>query len=189
LAYFGAKILHPASVQPAKQVNVPVRLKNTMDPDAPGTLLTAEENGEGIKAIAAKDGITAIKIKSGRMLLAYGFMRRVFEIFETYKTSIDLITTSEVTVSLTMDNISYLEDIRRDLEKYGVVDVEHDQTIICIVGNFIAESKGLALRIFDALQNVPVRMISYGGSRHNISILIASKYKEEALRSLHQKLF
>lgn len=189
LAYFGAKILHPASVTPAKQSNIPVRLKNTMKPDAPGTLLTSEAAGEGIKAIAAKDGITAVKIKSGRMLLAYGFMRKVFEIFETYKTSIDLITTSEVTVSLTIDDISKLSEIEADLNRFGAVEIDHNQTIICIVGNMIAESKGFALKIFDALKEIPIRMISYGGSRHNISILIQSEYKVEALNALHKKLF
>lgn len=189
LAYFGAKILHPASVTPAKQSNIPVRLKNTMKPDAPGTLLTSEAEGEGIKAIAAKDNITAVKIKSGRMLLAYGFMRKVFEIFETYKTSIDLITTSEVTVSLTIDDTSKLNEIEADLNHFGAVEIDHNQTIICIVGNMIAESKGFALKIFDALKEIPIRMISYGGSRHNISILIQSEYKVEALNALHKKLF
>jgi aspartate kinase len=189
LAYFGAKILHPASVTPAKQANIPVRLKNTMNPDAPGTLLTAEDTGEGIKAIAAKDGITAVKIRSGRMLLAYGFMRKVFEIFETYKTSIDLITTSEVTVSVTIDDTSKLAEIEKDLTKYGAVEIEGDQTIICIVGNLISESTGFALKIFDALKDIPIRMISYGGSRHNISILISSKHKDRALNELHQTLF
>lgn len=189
LAYFGAKILHPASVTPAKQSNIPVRLKNTMKPNTPGTLLTSEAAGEGIKAIAAKDGITAVKIKSGRMLLAYGFMRKVFEIFETYKTSIDLITTSEVTVSLTIDDISKLSEIETDLNRFGAVEIDHNQTIICIVGNMIAESKGFALKIFDALREIPIRMISYGGSRHNISILIQSEYKVEALNALHKKLF
>ncbi len=189
LAYFGAKILHPASVTPAKKNNISVRLKNTMNPNASGTLLTADGEGEGIKAIAAKDGITAVKIKSGRMLLAYGFMRKVFEIFETYKTSIDLITTSEVTVSLTIDDTSRLSDIMADLKKYGSVEVEENQTIICVVGNFISESKGFALKIFDALKDVPIRMISYGGSRHNISILVSQEYKEKALNELNKKLF
>ena len=189
LAYFGAKILHPSSVLPAKEKDIPVRLKNTLNPSAPGTLLTSEESGQGIKAIAAKDGITAIKIKSGRMLLAYGFMRKVFEIFETYKTPIDLITTSEVTVSLTIDDTSRLEDIVRDLEKFGSVEVEDGQSIICVVGNFISESKGGALKIFDALKDTPIRMISYGGSRHNVSILIHSDHKASALNAMHEKLF
>lgn len=189
LAYFGAKILHPSSVTPAKKNNIPVRLKNTMNPNASGTLLTAQSEGEGIKAIAAKDNITAVKIKSGRMLMAYGFMRRVFEIFETYKTSIDLITTSEVTVSLTVDDTSRLSEIEKDLNKFGAVEVEGDQTIICIVGNLISESTGFALQIFDALKDVPIRMISYGGSKHNISLLVDSKHKERALNQLHQRLF
>jgi len=189
LAYFGAKILHPASVQPAKASNIPVRLKNTLDPDAAGSLLTSDEKGEGIKAIAAKDDITVVKIRSGRMLLAYGFMRKVFEIFETYKTPIDLITTSEVTVSLTIDDTHRLDDILKDLQKFGTVEIEGDQSIICVVGNFIAESKGYALKIFDALKNVPIRMISYGGSRHNISILVPSSFKNEALNNMHKKLF
>jgi aspartate kinase len=189
LAYFGAKILHPSSVQPAKNADIPVRLKNTMQPAAEGTLITGETEGKGIKAIAAKDGITVIKIKSGRMLLAYGFMRKVFEIFESYKTSIDLITTSEVAVSLTIDDRTHLDDILHELNKYGTVDVETDQTIVCIVGNFISESKGMALKIFDALSNIPIRMISYGGSKHNISMLIPSSCKKEALTALNDKLF
>ncbi|MCO6500699.1 MAG: aspartate kinase [Vicingus serpentipes] len=189
LAYFGAKILHPASVQPAKVENIPVRLKNTLQPEAFGTLITSQTNGEGIKAIAAKDDITAIKIKSGRMLLAHGFMRKVFEIFETYKTSIDMITTSEVAVSVTIDDTKYLKDIVDELKKYGTVETDEDLTIICIVGDFIAESKGYALTIFDALKNIPIRMISYGGSRHNVSILVNTKYKKEALTSLNSTLF
>lgn len=189
LAYFGAKILHPSSVRPAREKNIPVRLKNTLNPKAQGTLLTSEETGYGIKAIAAKDGITAIKIKSGRMLLAYGFMRKVFEIFETYKTSIDLITTSEVTVSLTIEDTTHLDEIVADLSKYGSVELDSDQTIICVVGNFISDSTGYALKIFDSLKEIPIRMISYGGSRHNISILVDSTYKTEALKSMHQSLF
>jgi len=189
LAYFGAKILHPASVQPAKVENIPVRLKNTLQPEAHGTLITSQTKGEGIKAIAAKDNITAIKIKSGRMLLAHGFMRKVFEIFETYKTPIDMITTSEVAVSVTIDDTKYLNDIVDELKKYGTVETDEDLTIICIVGDFIAESKGYALTIFEALKNIPIRMISYGGSRHNVSILINTKHKKEALNSLNSTLF
>ncbi len=189
LAYFGAKILHPASVQPAKKWNIPVRLKNTMQPTAEGTLLSNDSSGEGIKAIAAKDNITVIKIKSGRMLLAFGFLRKVFEIFETYKTSIDVITTSEVAVSVTIDNNEHIEDIVGDLEKFGSVTVEHAHTIICIVGDFISESKGYAIQIFEALKEIPIRMISFGGSKYNISILIDSSYKEQALKILHEKLF
>lgn len=163
LAYFGAKILHPSSVLPAKLANIPVRLKNTMQPDAPGTIICNETQKQGIKAIAAKDGITAIKIKSGRMLLAHGFLRKVFEIFETYKTSIDMITTSEVAVSVTIDDTKFLNEIIQDLKKFGTVEVDKDLSIICIVGDFIAESKGYALQIFGALKNIPIRMISYGG--------------------------
>lgn len=189
LAYFGAKILHPSSVLPAKLNNIPVRLKNTMEPSAKGTLINSESSGKGIKAIAAKDNITAIKIKSGRMLLAYGFMRKVFEIFEAYKTPIDMITTSEVAVSVTIDETKYLNEIVEELKKYGSVDVDTDLTIICVVGDFIAESKGYALKIFDALQNIPVRMISYGGSLHNVSLLVNTSDKKEALISLNEKLF
>jgi len=189
LAYFGAKILHPASVQPAKFEDIPVRLKNTLQPEAFGTLITSQTNGEGIKAIAAKDDITAIKIKSGRMLLAHGFMRKIFEIFETYKTSIDMVTTSEVAVSVTIDDTKFLKEIVDELKKCGTVETDQDLTIICIVGDFIAESKGYALTIFDALKNIPIRMISYGGSSHNVSILISTKYKKEALLSLNSTLF
>lgn len=189
LAYFGAKILHPASVHPAKIANIPVRLKNTLQPEAFGTLITSKIEGEGIKAIAAKDKITAIKIKSGRMLLAHGFLRKVFEIFEIYSTSIDMITTSEVAVSITIDETKYLTDILDELKKYGTVETDKNLTIICIVGNFISESKGYAVTIFSALQHIPIRMISYGGSRHNVSILIETKYKKEALTALNNTLF
>jgi len=189
LAYFGAKILHPASVQPCKIANVPVRLKNTMQPKANGTLVSSETNGIGIKAIAAKDNITAIKIKSGRMLLAHGFMRKVFEIFETYKTPIDMITTSEVAVSVTIDDTKYLNDIVSELKKYGTVEVDDKLSIICVVGDFIAESKGYALKVFSALENISIRMISYGGSRHNVSLLVNTSDKNEALNALHQNLF
>lgn len=189
LAYFGAKILHPSSVLPAKMSNIPVRLKNTMQPEAPGTLINTESSGVGIKAIAAKDNITAIKIKSGRMLLAYGFLRKVFEIFEAYKTPIDMITTSEVAVSVTIDETKYLNEIINELKKYGSVEVDTNLTIVCVVGDFIAESKGYALQIFDALQHIPIRMISYGGSLHNVSLLVNTSDKKEALVSLNNKLF
>jgi len=189
LAYFGAKILHPASVHPAKIANIPVRLKNTMQPEACGTLITSKTNEKGIKAIAAKDGITAIKIKSGRMLLAHGFMRKVFEIFEIYKTPIDMITTSEVAVSITIDDTKYLNDIVDELNKYGTVETDTNLTIICVVGDFIAESKGYAVTIFKALENIPIRMISYGGSRHNVSILIDTNHKKDALIALNFTLF
>ena len=189
LAYFGAKILHPASVQPCKIANISVRLKNTMKPTAPGTLISSKSAGEGIKSIAAKDNITAIKIKSGRMLLAHGFMRKVFEIFETYKTSIDMITTSEVAVSVTIDDTKYLNDIIDELKKYGTVEVDQNLSIICVVGDFIAESKGYAFKVMEALKNISIRMISYGGSRHNVSLLVNTSDKKEALNALHQNLF
>ncbi|NGX85395.1 aspartate kinase [Aequorivita sp. KMM 9714] len=188
LAYFGAKILHPASINPAKTANIPVRLKNTMQPESFGTLITSRTEDKGIKAIAAKDDITVIKIKSGRMLLAYGFMRKVFEIFEIYKTSIDMITTSEVAVSITIDDAKYLDDIVSELQKYGTVEVEKNHTIICVVGDFIAESKGYAGTIFRALNSIPVRMISYGGSSHNVSILVEAAHKKEALTALNSTL-
>jgi aspartate kinase len=189
LAYFGAKILHPASVQPCKVANIPVRLKNTLKPDANGTLISSETEGKGIKAIAVKDNITAIKIKSGRMLLAHGFMRKVFEIFETYQTSIDMITTSEVAVSVTIDDTKFLNEIVDELKKYGTVEVDENLSIICVVGDFIAESKGYALKIFNALKNISIRMISYGGSRHNISLLVNSSDKVAALNTLNDNLF
>jgi aspartate kinase len=189
LAYFGAKILHPASIWPAQQYNIPVKLLNTMDPDAPGTTITGKDQGLGVKALAAKDGITAIKIKSSRMLLAYGFLRKVFEVFEKYKTSIDMITTSEVAVSVTIDDLSHLEEIVKELESYGLVEVDKDQTIISVVGNMIAESKGTLAKIMDSLRDYPIRMVSYGGSRHNVSLLLEAKYKSDALKSLNAGLF
>jgi aspartate kinase len=189
LAYFGAKILHPASIWPAQQFNVPVKLLNTMEPEAKGTTITAEETGHGVKALAAKDGITAIKIKSSRMLLAYGFLRKVFEVFEKYKTSIDMITTSEVAVSVTIDDLSHLNEIIKELEKYGTVEVDHHQTIISIVGNQIATSEGIIAKTMNSLDNIPLRMISYGGSRHNISLLVDSTFKKQALIQLNSDLF
>jgi len=188
LAYFGAKILHPASIQPAKLKNIPVRIKNTLEPQAKGTLITSETTGDGIKAIAAKDNITAIKIKSGRMLLAYGFIRKVFEIFEIYKTPIDMVTTSEVAVSITIDDSKNLKPILEELKNQGTVDVESDHSIICIVGDFISESKGYAADIFNALENIPIRMISYGGSKHNVSLLVKTEYKKGALKALNKIL-
>ena len=189
LAYFGAKILHPNCIIPAQQYDVPVRIKNTMDPDAYGTLITSEQNHQAVKAIAAKDGITAIKIKSSRMVLAYGFLRRVFEVFEKYKTSIDMITTSEIAVSLTIDNNEYLKEIVAEISKYGKVEVDTEQTIICIVGDMVAEKQGVGREIFKALEDIPCRMISYGGSRNNISILVDSKLKKDALVCLNNQLF
>ena len=189
LAYFGAKILHPQSIRPAAQLGIPVKLLNTMDPTAKGTTIS-NETGEGfVKAIAAKEGITAIKIKSARMLLAYGFLRSVFEVFERYKTPIDMITTSEVAVSLTIDDTSSLDKITQELEAFGIVEVDTDQSIVCIVGNMVSETEGAAIKIFEALKNVPVRMISYGGSRHNISVVVEAKYKQKALQALNSGLF
>jgi aspartate kinase len=189
LAYFGAKILHPASIWPAQFYNVPVRLLNTMQPDAKGTLIAEKANSVGVKAVAAKDGITAIKIKSSRMLLAYGFLRKVFEVFEKYRTSIDMITTSEVAVSVTIDNDINLAAITKELETFGSVEVDTNQTIVSIVGNEIAETKEVMRKLFEALAEVPVRMVSYGGSRHNISLLIPRSYKEETLQLLNAGLF
>ena len=189
LAYFGAKILHPQSVFPAQKYRIPVRLLNTMDPKAPGTLITNSSEKDRIKSIAAKDGITAIKIQSSRMLLAYGFLRRVFEVFERYKTSIDMITTSEVAVSLTIDDTTYLDDVIKELEAFGTVELDKDQTIICVVGDFGAEKHGYAARVLEAVKHIPLRMISYGGSENNMSLLISTEDKTETLRSLHNRLF
>jgi len=189
LAYFGAKILHPQSVFPAQKYKIPVRLLNTMDPKAPGTLITNSSEKDRIKSIAAKDGITAIKIQSSRMLLAYGFLRRVFEVFERYRTSIDMITTSEVAVSITIDDVVYIDDIIKELEAFGTVDIDKNQTIICVVGDFGAEKHGYAARVLEAVKHIPLRMISYGGSENNMSLLINTDDKTEILRSLHNRLF
>lgn len=189
LAYFGAKILHPASIWPAQKANIPVKLLNTMQPEAAGTTITAEETGAGVKAIAAKDGITAVKIKSSRMLLAYGFMRQIFEIFEKYKTSVDMVTTSEVAVSLTIDDTSHLPQIVAELEQMGLVEVDGNQTIICIAGNMVAENKGVLNSILEALRDIPLRMVSYGGSRHNVSLLVDTSVKTEALKALNLGIF
>jgi aspartate kinase len=189
LAYFGAKILHPTCVLPAQKRKIPVRLLNTMQPEARGTVITEKTPGERITAVAAKDGITAIKIKSGRMLLAYGFLRNVFEVFERYKTPIDMITTSEVAVSVTIDNSKFLDAIIKELQEFGSVEVDTEQTIICIVGSFAAEKQGYALRVFQALKNIPIRMISYGGSENNISVLVDSAHKKDALVALNKGLF
>ncbi|HSF55262.1 MAG TPA: aspartate kinase [Algoriphagus sp.] len=189
LAYFGAKILHPASIWPAQMYNVPVRLLNTMEPTAHGTLIKEKVDTTGVKAIAAKDGITAVKIKSSRMLLAYGFLRRIFEVFEKYKTPIDMITTSEVAVSVTIDDLSHLDQIMAELQALGTVEVDQNQTIICIVGNMVSETKGAIKSVMDSLVDIPVRMVSYGGSRHNVSILVDAKYKVQALQSLNQGVF
>ncbi|WP_111669347.1 aspartate kinase [Algoriphagus litoralis] len=189
LAYFGAKILHPASIWPAQLYNVPVRLLNTMEPSAHGTLIKESVETTGVKAIAAKDGITAIKIKSSRMLLAYGFLRKIFEVFEKYKTPIDMITTSEVAVSVTIDDLSHLEQIISELQAFGSVEVDRNQAIICIVGNMVSETKGAIKSVMDALVDIPVRMVSYGGSRHNVSILVDAQYKIPALKSLNEGVF
>jgi len=186
LAYFGAKILHPSSVLPAKLASIPVRLKNTMKPEDPGTLISGDTNGKGIKAIAARDGITAIKIKSGRMLLAYGFLRKVFEVFERFKTPIDMITTSEVAVSVTIDDTTYLTAIMEELKYYGAVEIDSDQTIICVVGENLIEQKGMINKVLEALKHFNLRMISYGGSRHSISILVNADDKKDALNSLNR---
>jgi len=188
LAYFGAKILHPQTVFPARVQDIPVRLKNTLNPTDSGTLITSETTGAGIKAVAAKDGITAVKIRSDRMLMAYGFLKNVFKIFEKYKTPIDMISTSEVAVSLTIDNIDHIKRIRDELNKFGSVEVEHNMTIVCIVGDIIAEERGFASKVFDALDGIPIRMISYGGSRYNISVLVPSSHKEKTLRVLSEDL-
>ncbi|QEM11655.1 MULTISPECIES: aspartate kinase [Mucilaginibacter] len=189
LAYFGAKILHPQSVFPAQKYKIPVRLLNTMDPKAQGTLITNTSEKDKIKSIAAKDAITAIKIQSSRMLLAHGFLRKVFEVFERYKTSIDMITTSEVGVSVTIDDTTYLGDITKELNAYGSVEIDVNQTIICVVGDFGAEKHGYAARVLEAVKHIPLRMISYGGSDHNLSLLVKTEDKIEALRSLHNRLF
>lgn len=189
LAYFGAKILHPSTIVPAQKYNVPVRLKNTLDENAPGTIITEKGSEGSFKAIAAKDNITAIKIKSSRMLMAYGFLRRVFEVFEHYKTPIDMIATSEVAVSLTIDNQTHLPSIETELKKFGSIEVDKDQTIICIVGNRIMEKKGALNEVFESLSDIPVRMVSCGGSANNVSILIDKQYKEKALNALNEGLF
>ena len=189
LAYFGAKILHPASIWPAQFYKIPVRLLNTMQPEAGGTLITEEAGSVGVKAIAAKDGIIAINIRSSRMLLAYGFLRKIFEIFEKYRTPIDMITTSEVAVSLTIENTTDLKAIVRELEPFGTIDVEENFTIVSIVGNELASTPGILSKLFTALTPVPIRMVSYGGSKHNVSLLIPSAHKTETLQLLNKGLF
>ncbi len=188
LAYFGARILHPQTVFPARVQNIPVRLKNTMNPADSGTLITAKSDGTGIKAVAAKDGITAIKIRSGRMLMAYGFLKKVFEVFERYKTPIDMISTSEVAVSLTIDTTKHLSAIREELHHFGDVEVDENMSIVCIVGDIIREESGFASRVFHALDGIPIRMISYGGSRYNISVLVPTAHKKMTLQALSDNL-
>lgn len=189
LAYFGAKILHPTCIQPAKTANIPVRLLNTMQPEALGTLINNESENDKIKAVAAKDNITAIKIKSSRMLLAHGFLRKVFEIFEAYHTSIDMICTSEVGVSMSIDDTTHLTEIEAELRKYGTVTVDSDMCIICVVGDMNWENLGFESKALDALREIPVRMISYGGSNYNISFLIKESDKKKALQRLSDVLF
>ena len=189
LAYFGAKILHPTCIQPAKYANIPVRLLNTMEPSAPGTLISNDTESGKIKAVAAKDNITAIQIKSGRMLLAYGFLRKVFEIFESYQTSIDMICTSEVGVSVSIDDTKHLKEIINDLKKYGIVTVDHDMCIICVVGDLRWENVGFEAKALDAMSEIPVRMISFGGSDYNISFLVSKEDKKRSLQSLSDHLF
>ncbi|AWV99727.1 aspartate kinase [Arcticibacterium luteifluviistationis] len=191
LAYFGAKILHPSTITPAKMGGVPVRLKNTMAPEAPGTLITSKiSDGAEIKAIAAKDHITAIYVHSTRMLNAYGFLRKVFSVFEKYKTPVDMITTSEVSVAVTIDNSERLDEISAELRQFADLEEnDRDQSIICIVGNFLADKSGIAIKILEAVKHIPIRMISYGASEHNISLLVDSVHKNEALEALNEGLF
>ena len=189
LAYFGAKILHPTCIQPAKEHNIPVRLLNTMQPEAPGTTISNELVKDTIKAVAAKENIISIKIKSSRMLLATGFLRKVFEIFENYHTPIDMVTTSEVGISVTIDNPKHLDKIVANLKKYGEVTVDHDMVIVCVVGDFEWDNIGFEANIVNALKKIPVRMISYGGSNFNVSLLIKSSDKIRALQALSKHLF
>ena len=190
LAYFGAKILHPSTITPAKMKGVPVRLKNTMEPSAFGTLISEKSTDVEIKAIAAKDNITAIYIHSTRMLNAYGFLKRVFEIFEKYKTPVDMITTSEVSVSVTIDQTTHLDAIMAELREFAELeDPDKDQVIVCIVGNFWADKAGITIKVLNAMKNIPIRMISYGASEHNISLLVDAKHKNDALNALNEGLF
>ncbi len=189
LAYFGAKILHPATILPAQESSVPVRLKNTMQPLAEGTLIDRNNDSRTVKAVAAKDGITAIKIKSSRMLLAHGFLLKIFQIFDSYKTSIDLVTTSEIAVSLTIDDTSHLKEIVKELEEFGKVEVDKNQSIICLVGNYVLENAEVIKNLFHSLENLPVRMVSLGGSKNNISVLINTEYKLQALQQINSGVF
>ena len=189
LAYFGAKILHPTCIQPAKYANIPVRLLNTMEPSAPGTLIDNKPDFGTIKAVAAKDHIAVIKIKSSRMLLAHGFLRKVFEIFESYRTSIDMICTSEVGVSMSIDDTRFLNEIVHHLKKYGTVSVDLDMCLICVVGDMDWENVGFESRVMDAMKEIPVRMVGYGGSNYNISLLVKDEDKERALQALSKQLF
>ncbi|HSB92847.1 MAG TPA: aspartate kinase, partial [Flavitalea sp.] len=189
LAYFGAKILHPASIWPAQFFKVPVKLLNTMQPEAKGTVILEAAGSVGVKAVAAKDGIISINIRSSRMLLAYGFLRKIFEVFEKYRTSIDMITTSEVAVSVTIDSATNLKEIVKELEPFGTITVEQDFTIISVVGNEIAQTPEVLSKLFDSLKTISVRMVSYGGSKHNISLLVPFSQKNETLQKLNSGLF
>jgi aspartate kinase len=189
LAYFGAKILHPTCIWPAQQENVPVKLLNTMEPSAAGTVIKKEAGTVGVKAVAAKDGIIAVKIKSSRMLLAYGFLRKIFEVFEKYKTPIDMITTSEVAVSVTIDSDIHLAEIIEELSNIASIEIEKDQTIVSIVGNEIAKTDAILKKLFEAINEVPVTMVSYGGSPHNITLLLPSAYKTKTLQLVNKGLF
>ncbi len=189
LAYFGAKILHPASIWPAQQYNIPVKLLNTLQPKAKGTLITEIAGSVGVKAVAAKDNIIAIRIKSSRMLLAYGFLRKIFEVFEKYRTSIDMITTSEVAVSLTIDSGANLKEILKELEPFGTVEVDENQVIISVVGNEVSRTEDMVKKLFGSIMNIPVRMVSYGGSPHNISLLVPAEYKAQILQQLNKGMF
>ena len=189
LAYFGAKILHPTCIQPAKYAGIPVRLKNTMEPEAEGTIIDNTIIKGKIKAVAAKDNITAVKIKSSRMLLATGFLRKVFEIFESYQTPIDMITTSEVGVSMSIDSEVHLNEIVNELKKYGTVSVDHDMCIVCVVGDLDWKNLGFETLVLEAMKSISVRMISYGGSNYNISFLINAQDKQRALQQLSDVLF
>lgn len=189
LAYFGAKILHPASIWPAQTYKIPVKLLNTMQPEAKGTLITEQAGSVGVKAVAAKDNIIAIRIKSSRMLLAYGFLRKIFEVFEKFRTPIDMITTSEVAVSLTIDNPVYLKEILRELEPFGNIEVDENQAIISVVGNEISQTEAMVKKLFGSIMNIPVRMVSYGGSPHNISLLVPGEYKARILQQLNKGMF
>ena len=189
LAYFGAKILHPASIWPAQHFNIPVKLLNTMQPEAKGTIILKEADSNGVKAVAAKDGIVMVKIKSSRMLLAYGFLRKIFEVFEKYRTSIDMITTSEVAVSVTIDNTQNLDQISKELQPLGDLEIITGQTIVSVVGNKLTEEKGLMSDMFSSLSHIPINMVSFGGSTHNVSILVPTVERNETLKALNKGLF
>ncbi len=188
LAYFGAKILHPQTVSPVVHKNIPVLLKNTFDPEASGTVISSKIHSKGLKAISAKDNITVIKIKSNRMLMAHGYLRKIFEVFDNYKTSIDMITTSEIAISLTIDDTTFIDEILKEIEGFAEVTVEYKHSIICVVGESVINDKN-SHRLFEILNYIPVRMISYGGSNNNISILVETKDKIETLKFLNEKLF